>query len=301
MERGTPGIMGGVLGRRWVRRGHARGPVPSCRAALTPATATVRRPLRARGFFTPGGRSGRVTMSEERTSAVDFPMFDEFDPDQIEARWQRGVGGRAHLGGRQRRCRPGPRLCSRAVALHQRRAARRPPEELRRGRRRGALLAAPGPLRPAPDGLRRVRPARREPCDPDRQASAGDHRRVDRIVPRAVQALGPVDRLEPGDQHARSGLLPLDAVDLLAAVSRPAWPTASNAAVNWCPRRRDRPGQRAGGRRLLRTVRRPGAGAPDGAVVLPDHRVCRPAAGRARRAALARPYHDHAAELDRPL
>ena len=28
-------------------------------------------------------------MSEERTSAVDFPMLDEFDPHQIEARWQR--------------------------------------------------------------------------------------------------------------------------------------------------------------------------------------------------------------------
>ena len=28
-------------------------------------------------------------MSEERTSAVDFPMLDEFDPYQIEARWQR--------------------------------------------------------------------------------------------------------------------------------------------------------------------------------------------------------------------
>src|SRR5262249_14369384 len=88
-----------------------------------------------------------------------------------------------------------------------------------------ALLAAPGPLCLAPDGLRRVRPARREPCDPDRQTPPGDHGRVDRVVPRAVQALGAVDRLEPGDQLAWSGLLPLDAVDLLAAAQgRPGLP-----------------------------------------------------------------------------
>ena len=72
-------------------------------------------------------------MSEERTSAVDFPMLDEFDPQQIEARWQRVWEAERTWEVSNDAARPGPRLCSRAAALHQRRAARRPPQELRLG------------------------------------------------------------------------------------------------------------------------------------------------------------------------
>ena len=52
------------------------------------------------------------------------------------------------------------------------RAAHRPPEELLGRRRRRALPAPHRPPRAAPDGLRRVRPAGREPRDQDRRAPA---------------------------------------------------------------------------------------------------------------------------------
>ena len=64
----------------------------------------------------------------------------------------------------------------------------------------------------------------------------------------------------------------------------------------------DRAGQRAGaGRRHLRALRRPGRQARSRAVVLPDHRLCRRAAGRSRRPRLAGAGQDHAAQLDRPV
>src|SRR5215470_3164486 len=42
------------------------------------------------GFFHARPAQGKVrTVSEEGTGAAGFPMLDEFDPHQIEARWQR--------------------------------------------------------------------------------------------------------------------------------------------------------------------------------------------------------------------
>ena len=55
------------------------------------------------------------------------------------------------------------------------------------------------------------------------------------------------------------------------------------AAVNWCPHGQDRAGQRAGHQRPLRALRHGGGAADAGAVVLPDHRLRRPAAGRSGR------------------
>ncbi len=60
-------------------------------------------------------------------------------------------------------------------------------------------------------------------------------------------------------------------------------------------------GQRAGaGRRHVRTQRRRGRQARSRAVVLPDHGLRPGAARRPRRAGVARPGEDHAAQLDRP-
>ena len=66
------------------------------------------------------------------------------------------------------------------------------------------------------------------------------------------------------------------------------------------PRRPNRPRQRAGDRRSLRALRLPGRAAQPRAVVLQDHRLRRPAAGRHRHPRhLARARPDDAAELDR--
>ena len=96
-----------------------------------------------------------------------------YDPKEIEPRWQKGVGRRAHLGGRQRRGSTGATEVLRAgdAAVPERRAAHRPPQGLL-GRRRGRALPPPHRApRPAPDGLRRVRPAGREPRDQDRRST----------------------------------------------------------------------------------------------------------------------------------
>ena len=103
-----------------------------------------------------------------------------YDPHEIEPRWQRVWARRAHVGGRQRRrraARATTLLRARDAALPERRAAHRPPEGLL-GRRRGRALPPPHrPPRAAPDGLRRVRAAGREPRDQDRPAPARLDRR----------------------------------------------------------------------------------------------------------------------------
>ena len=66
------------------------------------------------------------------------------------------------------------------------------------------------------------------------------------------------------------------------------------------PQRPDRARQRAGDRRPLRALRPRGRGAPARAVVLPHHRLRRPAARRPRHDRLARARQDDAAQLDRP-
>ena len=104
-----------------------------------------------------------------------------YDPRAIEPKWQ--ASGSASRRGRS----PNDDVDRRAQVLRARdaalpvgRAAHGAPEELR-GRRRGRALPPPhGPPRAAPDGLRRVRPAGREPRDQDRRAPARLDREVDR-------------------------------------------------------------------------------------------------------------------------
>ena len=212
-----------------------------------------------------------------------------------------GLGRRGHLGGLERvRGRAREVLRARDAALPVGRAAHRPPEELLGGRRRRPLPPPHRPPRAAPDGLRRVRPERREPRDQDRPAPARVHRGVDRRVPPPVPGLGDLDRLDARVRHPRAALLPLDAVDLPAAVrARAGLPQGGGGQV--VPEGPDRAGQRAGDRRALRALRHAGRGPPARAVVLQDHRLRRPPArGHAGdRVAAARP--DDAGELDRPL
>ena len=73
------------------------------------------------------------------------------------------------------------------------------------------------------------------------------------------------------------------------------------AAVKWCPQRPDGARERAGRRRALRALRPRGRGQAARAVVLPHHRLRRPAAGRPRHDRVARARQDDAAQLDRAL
>ena len=248
----------------------------------------------------PAGAQKVRTMSGEGPSAVGFPMFDDFDPHKIEARWQRVW------------------------------EAERTWEVTNdaSGRDRAYVLEQ----LPYTSGEPHVGHLKNYTVG---DAVAHYWRRQGRYVlhPMGYDAFG-----LPAENHAiRTGRHPQATTDESIASFRAQF-KRWGLSIDWSreisshdpayyrwtqwiflqlydaglayrgsvggqlvPGRRDSPGQRAGGRRLLRAMRRPGADAPDGAVVLPDHRVCRPAAGRARRAAMARPCHDHAAELDRPL
>ena len=191
-------------------------------------------------------------------------------------------------------------LRARDAAVPQRRAAHRAPEGLLRRRRRRALPPAHGPPRAAPDGLRRVRPARREPRDPHRPASARVDGGGDRLLPEAVPRVGHLDRLDARVRHARAALLPLDAVDLPAAVqARPRLPQGVRGQLG--PGRGDRAGQRAGHRRARRALRRARGDPPARAVVLPHHRLRGPPRRRPRHDRLARARQADAAQLDRAL
>ena len=159
--------------------------------------------------------------------------------------------------------------------------------------------AAPG-TRAAPDGLRRVRASGREPRHQDRRAPAHLHRPVHRRVPDGVPALGHLDRLVARVRHPRAALLPLDPVDLPQAVrARACLPQGGGGQL--VPQRRDRARQRAGDRRALRALRHAGRGAPARAVVLPHHRLRRPAARGPGDDRVAAARQDDAAQLDRAL
>ncbi len=99
----------------------------------------------------------------------------------------------------------------------------------------------------------------------------------------------------------RSRVLPLDAVDLPAAVrARPGVQEGRDRQL--VPRRPDGAGQRAGHRRPLRALRRRGRGPLAAAVVLPHHGLRRsPARRHGVAGELARARADDAAQLDRPL
>ena len=98
----------------------------------------------------------------------------------------------------------------------------------------------------------------------------------------------------------RAALLPLDAVAVPALPrARPGLPQGGRGQL--VPQGRHGARQRAGDRRALRALRHARRGAPARAVVLPHHRLRRPAARRPRDDRLARARGHDAAQLDRPL
>ena len=207
-----------------------------------------------------------------------------YDPQPDRAQVAGGLGARAHLGGVQRRRRRRPSsYVLEMLPYPSRRAAHGPPEELL-GRRRGRALPPPQRhARAAPDGLRRVRPAGREPRDQDRRSTrASRPRSRSRRSSAQFRAVGHLDRLVARVRHPRAALLPLDAVDLPAAVrARAGLPQGGGGQL--VPEGPDRARQRAGHRRPLRALRHAVEAAPARAVVLPHHRLRRPPARRPRR------------------
>ena len=129
----------------------------------------------------------------------------------------------------------------------QRRAAHRPPEDLLRRRRRRALPPAHRPPGAAPDGLRRVRPARRERRDPAPASTrASRPTRNDRRVQAAVSPLG--HRLSTGrasSRTARPARTTAGRSGSSCSSSSTASPTRRSAG-QLVPGRPDRAGQRAG-------------------------------------------------------
>ena len=230
-----------------------------------------------------------------------------YEPSEIEPRWQavweseRTWEVAKPVGRARRPTAPPKSYVLEMLPVPERRAAHRAPQELRDRRRDRPL---PPPHRPpgaAPDGLRRVRAAGREQRDQDRACTRA-RRPTSRSPPSSApfRALGHLDRLVARDRHPRARVLPLDAVDLPAAVrARAGLPQGGRGQL--VPERPDRAGQRAGDRRPLRALRPRGRAAPARAVVLPDHRLRRPAARRPRHDRLARARQGDAAQLDRPL
>ncbi len=178
---------------------------------------------------------------------------------EIEARWQ--TSGRRRIRGAEpgRAAGPGGRCAGAGgqavpaghVPLPVRRgSARRTPAGLHRHRRDRPLHADDRPERAAHHRVRRLRAARRAVRGAHRHPPADHHRGEHRPVPGAAAPAGVRPRPAAQRRHHRSGLLPVDPVDL-------------HPAVRGLVRRNGRPGpaHRGPGRRVHR--RRP-AGTPDG-------------------------------------
>ena len=230
------------------------------------------------------------------------------------ARARSGIPGRSRRSG----WRPGTRWTCSAPAMTQRTTGRartcstcsptRPatctwvtPRPIAIARRDRALLLPARLRRPAPDRLGLLRPARGERGDQARHAPGRLDLREHRDAGRSFRRYALSLRLDPAAAHLRPGVLPLDAVAVPALYERGlAYRRRLRQLV---PARPDRAGQRAGHQRPLRALRRRGHQARADPVVLQDHRVRRPAAGRHGAAGghLARARAADAAQLDRPV
>ncbi len=212
-----------------------------------------------------------------------------------------GVGPRADVGGVERRGRGGRHLVRAGDApVPVGRAAHRPPEGLLGGRRDRSL---PAPQRayvlhpmgydafglPAENHAIRTGQHPRASTD----ASIAEFRRQFKSWGMSMDWSREFGTHEPT-------LLPVDPVAVPAPVrARARLPQGGGGQV--VPQGRHRARQRAGGGRALRALRHPGRGAPAGAVVLPHHRLCGPAARRPEDDRVAPARGHDAGELDRPV
>ncbi len=171
-------------------------------------------------------------------------------------------------------------------------------ELLDRGRARPVLEDARA-VGPAPDGVRRLRPAGRERGHPPGDRPSG----VDLLEHRAdaglARAAGVLVRLEPAGRHVRARLLPMEPVVLRQALrARTGLP--QEVVRELVSGGQDRAGQGAAVHRRVLAVRVGPRAARAPAVVPEDHRLLRPAAGRHGPAPVARVGAGAPARVDRP-
>ena len=170
---------------------------------------------------------------------------------------------------------------------------------LRHRRSAGPLQVDARLQRAAPDGLGRLRPARRERRHRARRASGHLDLREHRQHAGPAPEDGHLLRLGPRGHHLRSRVLQVGAAHLHPdARARPRLsPPLDRELVPVVP---DRARQRAGRGRPLLALRLRGHQARDRRLVLQDHRLRRGAARVVRSlAGLARARDDDAAQLDR--
>ena len=165
-----------------------------------------------------------------------------YDPHEIEPRWQevwaasaRGRSPTTTSGAGRRRARRRTLLRARDAALPERRAAHRASEVLRGRRRDRALPPPPRAPRAAPDGLRRVRPAGREPRDQDGRAPARS-RRPSRSPPSSASSARGASRStgrasSPRTNRATTAGRSGSSCELFRA----GLAYRKEAAVKWCP------------------------------------------------------------------
>ncbi len=177
----------------------------------------------------------------------------------------------------------------------------RPRPQLHDRRRRRAHETDARVQRPASVRLGCVRPAGRERRHQERHPS----RNLDAREHRPHEGAAPAHRhqlcLGARNRHVPAGVLPLEPVAVPQdARAGPGVPQAFDRQL--VPELQHGPRQRTGRQRRLLALRHHRHVARTGAVVLPDHELCRRTA-RGERAAgrLARKSADDAAQLDRPV
>ena len=158
------------------------------------------------------------------------------------------------------------------------------PSQVLLGRRRDRALPPP-PRRPgaAPDGLRRVRPAGRESRDRHRRAPARLDGGLDRRLPAALPPTGASRSTGRASSAPTSRATTAGRSGSSCSCCEAGLAYRKEAAVNWCPVRRDGARQRAGDRRPLRALRLARRAAPARAVVPAHHRLRAAPARRPRR------------------
>ena len=253
-------------------------------SAIAPFDGAV---LMTLGIRTLSSRPGRMPRPPARALRANLraPMIRApLRPARDRAQVAGGLGARAHLGGLQRR---GRRGAPKSYVLEM---LPYPSGEPHMGHLKNYSVGDAVAHFHRRTGRRVLHPMGYDafglPAE-NHAIKTGEHprdvdREVDRRLPAPVPLVGHLDRLVARVRHPRAALLPLDPVDLPAAVrARPGLPQGGRGQL--VPEGRHGARQRAGHRRPLRALRHAGRGAPARAVVLPHHRLRRPPARRPRR------------------